>query len=78
MQEHLWKQLGTDSTTFRVTDCPDIVAQLRKMVARSPSGTSTESSAFTEPWKYVTRDMGGGMYTSAGRPFRVANGNPPE
>ena len=72
MQEHTWKPLGTDSTTFRVTDRPDIAARLPQMVARSLSGTLTESSAFTEPWIYVTRDMGGGgMYTSAGDYLRL-------
>ena len=36
------------------------------MFVRSPSGTLAEGSPFTEPWKYVTRDMGGGgVYTSA-------------
>jgi CubicO group peptidase (beta-lactamase class C family) len=67
MQEHIWKSLGTDSTTFWVTDRPDIAARLPQVIARSPSGTLTDSSAFTEPWKCVIRDMGGGgMYTSAG------------
>lgn len=56
-----------DSTTFRVAGRPDIAARLPQMVVRSPSGTLTEIRPFTEPWKYVTRDMGGGgMYTSAG------------
>jgi CubicO group peptidase (beta-lactamase class C family) len=67
MQEHIWKPLEMDSTTFRVAGRPDIAARLPQIVVRSPSGTLTESRPFTEPWKYVTRDMGGGgMYTSAG------------
>jgi hypothetical protein len=56
-----------DSTTFRVAGRPDIAARLPQIVVRSPSGTLTEIRPFTEPLKYVTRDMGGGgMYTSAG------------
>lgn len=67
MQEHIWTPLGMNSSTFRLSEHPDIAARLPQVVARSPAGSLTNSNAFTEPMKSAAKDMGGGgMYSSAG------------
>jgi hypothetical protein len=56
-----------DSSIFRLSDRPDVVARLPQMAARSPIGALIDGNAFAKPLKSTIRDMGSvGMYASAG------------
>jgi hypothetical protein len=66
MQEYIWKLLGMNSSTLRLSDCPDIEARLPIMASWSPTNTLVDSDVFTEPLKSTTKDIGGtGMYSNA-------------
>ena len=66
MQKYIWEPLGMNSSTFRLSDRPDIEARLPIMASRSSTDTLVDSDVFTRPLKSATRHIGGtGMYSSA-------------
>ena len=65
MSEHIWKPLGMSSTTFRLTERPDLARRLCGMTTRLPTG---QLDASPSPPYVVnpTDDEGGvGCYTTA-------------
>ena len=66
MQKYIWEPLGMNSSTFRLSDRPDIEARLPIMASRSSTDTLVDSDVFTRPLKSAARHIGGtGMYSSA-------------
>jgi CubicO group peptidase (beta-lactamase class C family) len=65
MEQHIFKPLGMDSSTFRLADRPDLKARLMRAGKRTPEGKLVPNEGLLFPEKVVDCSGGGGLYSCA-------------